>query len=448
MKKRTIVLLSLLLLALMLNGCQSAEEPAEEPVSEPVGEPAEDPGEPAVDEPDLTPEEEAEAFEALRAYLPQKEGYVWRYNGFAEYGHTMRLDQRFQREDSLQMMLSGLADDMSGEMDEELLKLTLEYTVEDGSWTQKRNAPRMMGKEFRELDLLRYPLEAGNGWEEQVVTADGESITLVSEIESIDGDGRITVFYKDKDSDYYEKRTFAKGQGLVSFACLFQTDESDFEIGYALYRQASGYPLELAASDWLPPMDTQLLYYGLAEYAHRAMLTDVEFSEKGRTYVFEGDFEYDGSGLPGDFTVTYEIDGIRGTITEHVLENTRSGEKKINSKFQDLVILKLPLETGNSWNQTLLFDGEEKVMTATITETSIADNGNTQIKVDYEVPADGYYEGVYFEKRRFETGRGLVGFSSLMPGELPLEGKEWDDPDKVDQALANHQFGYMQNPLQ
>ena len=34
-----------------------------------------------------------------------------------------------------------------------------------------------------------------------------------------------------------------------------------------------------------------------------------------------------------------------------------------------------------------------------------------------------------------------------MAGELPLEGKEWDDPDMVQQALDNHQFGYGQNPL-
>ncbi len=448
MKKITVFLLVLLFLVLGLNACQSTDELGEESPGEPV---LEEPAEPSVTEDpyvtSLSPEEVVASFEALRAYLPQKEGYTWVYNGFAEYGHNLHIDLRFQREDSLQMMLSGLADDMSGEMEEDLLRLSLEYTVENGRWLQNRNAPRMMGKDFKQMVLLAYPLEEGASWSQQVQTADGERMTLYSEILSIDEEERITVSYTDTMSDYFEERTFAKGVGVVSFTSLYQTDESDFEIGYALYREASGYPLELALKPWLPPMDVQMLYYGQAEYAHRATLTGVEYDERGRTYTVEGDFEYDGSGIPGDFTIQYRVDGIECSLTEHVLENTRSGEAQINSKFKDLMLLQLPLETGNSWSQTVDFDGQEVSMTATIIETSIADNGNKQIGVLYQVPAEGYHEGIYFEKRRFEMGRGLVGFSALMPGELPLEGKEWDDPAKVEQALANHQFGYGQNPM-
>jgi hypothetical protein len=448
MKKITIFLLLLLILVLGLNACQASETSEEESTGEPV---QELPVEPSFIQdanlPSLSPEEEVASFEALRAYLPQKEGFTWVYSGFAEYGHTLHIDQRFQRADSLQMMISGLVDDVSGEMEEELFRLSLEFTIEHGQWVQNQNAPQMMGKDFKQLVLLTYPLEEGANWSQQVQTADGESLTLYSEILSIDDEEQIRVSYTDTGSDYYEERTFAKGLGMVAFTSLYQSEESDFEIGYALYREASGYPIEIALKPWLPPVDVQMLYYGLAEYAHRATLTGIEYDERGRIYTIEGDFEYDGSGIPGDFTVQYRVDGIECSITEHVIENTRLGEAKINSKFKDLKILQLPLETGNSWNQIVDIDGQEASMTATIIETSIADSGNKQIWILYQVPAEGYHENIYFEKRRFEMGRGLVGFSSLMPGELPLEGKEWDDPAKVEQALANQQFGYGQNPM-
>ena len=446
MKKLTIFLLLLLVLVLGLNACQTAKEPAEEPVAEPT---QEEPLQPFGDSsfPVLSPEEEVTSFEALRAYLPQKVGYTWVYSGFAEYGHSMQIDQRFQREDSLQMMISGLVDDMSGEIDEDLRALNLEYTLEDGRWVQSKSAPRMMGKDFRELVLLAYPLEESANWTQEVQIAGGESMTLFCEILSIDEDEQITVTYTDTKSDYFEERVFAKGIGVVSFTSVYQTEESEIEIGYDLYRDASGYPLELAVQPWLPPINKQMLYYGMGEYAHRATLVGVDYDERGRTYTVQGDFEYDGSGITGEFTIQYRVDGVAETITEHVIENTRLGEAKINSKFKDLILLTGPLETGNSWTQMVDFDGQELNMTATIIETSIADNGNKQIWVRYQVPAAGYYEGIYFEKRRFELGRGLVGFSSLMPGELPLDGKEWEDPALVEQAIANHQFGYGQNPL-
>lgn len=443
MKRITVFLLILLILVLGLDACQYSDKASVDPVEEPAVEvPVVEPQKPS-----MSKEEEAEAFEVLRSYLPLKEGFVWSYDGFAEYGHTMTIEQRFQREDSLQMMITGLADDMSGEMAESLLKLDLEYTVEDGQWKQKRNAPRMMGKDIVDMVLLRCPLEVGNAWDQEVRTVEGETLYLHAEIKAIDDKENIIVRYEDTGSDYYEERTFSKGLGITSFQSLFQADDENFEIGYFLNREISGYPFELQAQSWLPPMNVMMLYYGMAEYAHRATFTDVEYEKQGRIYTVEGDFEYDGSGIPGNFTLQYEVDGNRGSVTEHVLENTRLGENKINSKFKDLIILQLPLETGNSWSQKLIFEGEEKTMTATIMETKIAENGNTQIKVDYQVPAEGYHDGIYFERRTFEKGRGLVQFSLLLPGELSLEGKEWDDPQKVEQAIDNQQFGYSQNPI-
>jgi len=395
----------------------------------------------------LSDAEEQAAFEDLRAYLPAKEGFVWYYSGYAEYGHVVELKQLYQREDSIKMVLQGEIDDVSGETDPGELEVYLEYVVENGRWIQKRDAIRMMGPDFKELILLQYPLEVGNQWIQEVQTSLGESLTLTTRIEKIDDAGAITVSYVDETSGYAQERIFSKGLGVIGAQMDQEGAETPSKMGYALYREASGYPLERAIQAWLPPKDQLMLYYGLAEYAHRATLVDIEYFDGGRRYLVEGDFEYDGSGIPGTFRVSYEVDGVKGTVREIVLENTRAGEPILNSQFPNLLMLSLPLEAGATWTQKVSWDGSEALMRATITEMRIAENGHKQIYVRYEVPASGYYQDTYFETRVFEEGRGLIGFASLMPGPLPLEGKDLTDPVKVQQALDNHQFGYGQNPL-
>jgi hypothetical protein len=77
----------------------------------------------------------------------------------------------------------------------------------------------------------------------------------------------------------------------------------------------------------------------------------------------------------GEFKVQYLFNYKKGTILEKVIENTRSRKEEVNSKLHHPVILKLPLEVGNTWQQEITFEGEKKTMTGTI--VSIAYEGRT-----------------------------------------------------------------------
>lgn len=40
----------------------------------------------------------------------------------------------------------------------------------------------------------------------------------------------------------------------------------------------------------------------------------------------------------------------------------------------------------------------------------------------------------------------MVGFSNLMPGDIPISKADAKDSKKLEEALVNHLFGYSLNP--
>lgn len=217
-----------------------------------------------------------------------------------------------------------------------------------------------------------------------------------------------------------------------------------FEIGFSIYDEMSGYPEERELKMLLPPKMLDLRYNGLAEYGHIAKWDNTYYGLDRITYEVNGSFD-DGSGIPGSFKVYYILDRKIFTVTEKVIENTRSGEKKVNSIIPDLVILKAPLSPGTSWEQQVTIDGEEYTMNAAITDCQAALNApsSSVYTVKYTVEGiPGYFNNTYIEIRKFQTGKGMVGFQKLMPGDIGLSGKDLEDEDKVEEAMMNHMFGY------
>lgn len=388
--------------------------------------------------------------------LPDRTGFRWVYNGFAEYGHTMELKSVTPAEDETTYHMVGRVDDASGGEAGGDFSLSLDYVVKKGVLYQRKSSPKMMDN-FLELELIRTPLKLEAKWDQKAKHRDGKEYQLtcsITDIQTEDGKKVYTVLYKDKNSDFYEKRRFKERIGVVSFETVWRSEQEDVVMGYDIYSQVSGYAEEAALAAFLPPLEKQLVYYGLAEYSHRGSLARLSDSEKEAVYQFNGSFQ-DGSGIPGDFIIRYIVNKVNGTVQEKVLENTRGSVLEINSKLHNPIILKLPLEVGNTWEQEVVFQGQKRNMRARIisiryegrTFYSQMKNGQRVVTVQYMVEGvQEYFQNTYVEERRFQEGWGMIGFSQIMKGDLGL--KIQADDYEIEEAILNNSFGYGLNRLQ
>lgn len=389
----------------------------------------------------------------LRTLLPNRTGFSWKYNGFAEYGHLMTLDDIDQNDFKTVYLISGVVDDMSdGEAGGDF-SLEITYEISKGELKQYTTSSKLMDSTYKEIVLIKPPFDKGAVWSSIAITGESVEVELQCEITDVKNDGIKTyvIRYDQKDSDYYEIREIKEGFGIVSFNRLFVSDDNNFDIGYTIYELISGYPEEKALKSILPPFNTELRYFGLAEYAHRAKWTDTYHFPNKSIYEINGSFE-DGSGIPGDFTVQYILDKNNYSITEVVTKNTRSGETKINSIVSDMIILKTPLSPGNSWQQEVELEGKKYILNSIITGANIDPDNHYLVTYSVEYTIDGisgYFNDKYIQRRSFKTGRGMIGFSQLFPGDIGISGKDLDNKYLVEQALINHMFGYAldQNPF-
>jgi len=393
----------------------------------------------------------------LLRLLPAREGYQWLYNGFAEYGHTMRLMVVDRGANDYRYYITGTVHDMSDGESTKDFSLRLIYRIRDGVLLQQKSEQTMLDSDFNTLELLRSPLEKGAAWTQRQTDKTGaerELVCHISDIAEENGIKAYTIEYREKGSDYYEQRVIKEGIGVVSFEKLWQTPDTSAEIGYALNYEQTGYLNQLALDAFLPPLGKELRYFGLAEYAHTGRLQKISTDAESAVYRFDGEFQ-DGSALGGTFAVEYAFDYVGGTVTEKVLANSRTGRNEVNSRLHDLTILKLPLQTGEQWRSSVTLDGQTKEATARIVSIEYPsrssfppppgapESADPVVTVRYTVDgAAGYYRDTYVEERRFQAGLGMIAFTNLMPGDLGLSGKDADDPLKVEEAYWNHFFGY------
>lgn len=384
---------------------------------------------------------------ALAELLPANQGYRWVYSGFAEYGHSMELVQSPVTADGKTVYtVTGKVDDMSGGEAPGPFDFQLTYTIAKGQLSRSLSAgSKLMDNRFPELVLVQAPLTKGNSWTQQVQDKSGQSVKLSCTIKDVttEHDQQLyRVRYEDAASGYWEERVFAAGGGMVSVELPFEQSS----IGYWLYDAASGYAAERQLKALLPPQELQLRYFGLAEYGHVGKLALVSHNATGAVAEFTADFE-DGSGLPGEFKVQYLLDYASGQVTEKVISNSRTGQAQVNSQMHDPIILKLPLEVGNSWDQTVTVGGSQHTMHAQIVETTNAWFGrqldDPVIRVRYTVPGvTGYFRDTYLEERLFLEGWGMIGFSNLLPGDIGLTGDQLQNEQLVQEAIIQHMFGY------
>lgn len=188
--------------------------------------------------------ETEEANAALRELLPEKEGYHWVYNGFAEYAHSMDLERIENRDGQTTYFISGEVEDMSGGESDRDFSLEIEYVIKDGVLTQKKKEELMLDSISNEIQLLKTPLEQGASWKQVTIDKEGNQFDMdcrITEITEENGVKEYTVIYEDQESDYFERRKIREGVGVVSLEKLLDTGEESFVAGYALNEEATGY---------------------------------------------------------------------------------------------------------------------------------------------------------------------------------------------------------------
>jgi hypothetical protein len=182
----------------------------------------------------------------LAGLLPDK-GYRWLYNGFAEYGHRMVLEDIVKSDNEIKYFINGKVADMSdGESgrSQDDFNIDLVYTISNGVILQTKTEKMMLDSDMDSIELIRAPLIKGNKWMQIAKDKEGKDRYLNCEITQIDevgGSKVYTVEYRDQDSDYYEIRMIEEEVGVVSFTKLWKTEDDAFEIGYSLYKEMSGY---------------------------------------------------------------------------------------------------------------------------------------------------------------------------------------------------------------
>lgn len=176
---------------------------------------------------------------ALSALLPDRTGYSWIYNGFAEYGHTMTLDEIIDTQTQRIYKISGEVEDMSGGEGDINGDLSIRYILMGNTLIQEKSEQRMLDSKFNRLTLIKTPLVAGTTWTETLLDKNGNAAkvdSIIKKVEIVEGGKKqYTVYYDDVNSEYYEERLIREGVGVVSVEKLLELSDMSFSAGYFLH---------------------------------------------------------------------------------------------------------------------------------------------------------------------------------------------------------------------
>ncbi len=141
-------------------------------------------------------------------------------------------------------------------------------------------------------------------------------------------------------------------------------------------------------------------YWGFAEYGHWMQLDEIRSSESGTIFLVSGMVEdmSEGEG-GGDLSIA-----MKYLVTDSVLMVVQRAPLAMDNDFTEMELLRLPLETGSSWTQTVTDkDGEEVELICEIEEME-----ENLITLRYSRTDSPFYQ-----LRVFEEGIGVVTFEKL-----------------------------------
>lgn len=177
----------------------------------------------------------------LDKLLPEKSGYQWVYQGFAEYGHTMMMTNVNSEEKIYS--ISGKVHDPSGEKSESESEFDMQYKIEGDAIVQYENG-KMLDSNFNKIELIKLPLTVGNTWIQEMTAQNGQEVVLESKITNLEyenGNRVYTVEYNSTDGEYYEKRKIKQYVGVTYFQKPIDTDNGKVTFNYSINEEYSGY---------------------------------------------------------------------------------------------------------------------------------------------------------------------------------------------------------------
>ena len=174
----------------------------------------------------------------LSGLLPESKGFIWRYDGFAEYSHQMQLDSINILDQKREYVITGEVGDPSGGESNLDRSIGIKYTIDGHRIIQEKVESAMLDSKFNKITLIQTPLSVGNSWQEQVVDKQGQATTLkafIQKIEIVDGIKQYTVRYDDVNSSYYEERVIKENIGVINVEKLLELQDSSFPVTYFLF---------------------------------------------------------------------------------------------------------------------------------------------------------------------------------------------------------------------
>lgn len=259
-------------------------------------------------------------------------------------------------------------------------------------------------------------------------------LIFISNLNDIEVGMVIKVIVEDGIAESYPARAKAKSYEVIKQIEL--TKESEETIG----SKESFYSQQLVEI-FPQKMGLQQLFSGYAEYGHVQTLKEAHETETTFELLFEGEMR-DGRGDSERrfFQLTYEF--TDEAVIEHVQNsdpyNQLHNSKLFNSIIPNKVILKLPLEVGNSWDETFSYRGQEYTARTEIIRVDSLENGEKEYETLTSVKGiEEYYNECYKENRVFRTNRGMTSFSNLFSLELIDV-----DNQELEQSEDLYLFGY------
>jgi hypothetical protein len=176
------------------------------------------------------------------SFFPSQPGFVWIYDGFAEYSHRMTLNEVTPgpRRGETVHKITGEVEDPSGGESPHDFRIELEYVFSRDSATERVIRGDVFPHLLRPLVVLRHPIETGRSWS---VDAPGggkiEAGILEVGVDPEDERRFCIVRYTAPapglpGGRYVETRTFKQGLGITRFENTI-APEVDFNYFLAYY---------------------------------------------------------------------------------------------------------------------------------------------------------------------------------------------------------------------
>lgn len=211
MKKEIIIYILLIVALILLYGCQTTK-PVEHEVVGNIND--------------------------IKRFFPQMP-FTWEYSGSGEYYQRMQLEDIKKIEDRYVYKVQGEVNTDARDEKYQEYRFTIRYVLTKEGIIQEKIEKKMLDSKYDQMYLLKFPIEKGNTWKENVIDSQGNQRQIESTIEAINfvnNKKEVVIKTSEFGSNYYEKRWLREGLGVYKFEKQIVYKDNEFVVGYTLNR--------------------------------------------------------------------------------------------------------------------------------------------------------------------------------------------------------------------